>query len=99
LAYLTDNTYKKEQIIESEILILNSIKFNLSSVTVNDYIERYISASCSSDSTVSYLAYYLCELSLLEYQMLSFEPSKIAASSIVLSLYTLDLPCWVKIFK
>jgi hypothetical protein len=95
LANITDNTYTKKQIIEAEMSILNSIQFNISVVTVYDYIERYLLASCSSNTTVSYLVYYLSEISLLEYQMLSYYPSEVAASCIVLSLHILGLSYWV----
>jgi cyclin A len=91
--YITDNSYSKEQIIQTELLVLNTLQWNLSAVLIPDLLSRNLIA-IKSDSTTANLANYLCELSLHSYEMVQFSPSISSTSAVVIALYALGLPHW-----
>ncbi|KAF1871611.1 hypothetical protein Lal_00020405 [Lupinus albus] len=93
---ITDNTYSKEQVLHMESAVLNSLKFEMSAPTVNSFLRRFVivaQRTCEVPSLhLEYLAAYLAELSLLEYAMLKYTPSLVAASTTFLATYILLLP-------
>lgn len=91
--YITDSTYSKSQVLSMEAVLLNKLQFNLTSVTCNDFLPRYLQAA-QSDSISKDLAYYLCELTLQEYSLVGFRPSEITACAVILALHTLGRPAW-----
>ncbi|XP_019416267.1 PREDICTED: cyclin-A1-4-like isoform X3 [Lupinus angustifolius] len=93
---ITDNTYSKEQVLQMEFAVLNSLKFEMTAPTVNCFLRRFIivaQRTCEVPALhLEYLAAYLAELSLLEYAMLKYTPSLVAASATFLATYILLLP-------
>ncbi|KAG5575314.1 hypothetical protein H5410_055448 [Solanum commersonii] len=94
--YITDNTYFKEEVLQIESAVLNYLKFQMTAPTAkwrSIYCKRFVRAAqglnevchCSWNSWLGYIA----ELSLLEYNMLCYAPSLIAASAIFLAKYIL----------
>ena len=66
--YLTDNAYTKEQLLEMEKDILESLKFELTVPTAYRFLERYAKlAKC--DKRLFHLANYFCQLCLIEINM------------------------------
>ncbi|CAL0319423.1 unnamed protein product [Lupinus luteus] len=93
---ITDNTYSKEQVLQMEFAVLNSLKFEMTAPTVNCFLRRFVivaQRTCEVPSLhLEYLAAYVAELSLLEYATLKYTPSLVAASATFLATYILLLP-------
>ncbi|KNA21165.1 hypothetical protein SOVF_045530 [Spinacia oleracea] len=92
--YITANTYAREEVLNMERKVLNSLCFQLSVPTIKTFLRRYIHAAQATykDRLVDleYLANYLAELTLVEFSFLRFLPSLIAASAVFLARWTLD---------
>ncbi|KAL5075684.1 hypothetical protein RYX36_014668 [Vicia faba] len=91
--YITDNTYFKEEVLQMESTVLNFLKFEMTAPTVKCFLRRFVRAAQGIDEVPSLqlecLTNYIAELSLLEYSMLCYAPSLIAASSIFLAKFML----------
>lgn len=94
-SYITDNTYTTDDILDKEVELLNTLEFSLSMSSSNVFLTRLL-RGISADTKLWLLARYLCELTILEYGFIKYNPSLIAASSVSLALHTLSLPAWVK---
>lgn len=84
LIYVTDKAYTKEQVISMETDILNTLEYQISSVSSWRFFER-ISKISSMEPIHIHFSRYLLELALVEYFMLRYRPSLLAASSVLLS--------------
>ncbi|KAL2520005.1 Cyclin-A1-1 [Forsythia ovata] len=77
-----------------ESAILNYLKFEMTAPTAKCFLRRFVRAAQGVNEVpflqLECLANYIAELSLLEYSMLHFAPSVIAASSIFLAKYILS---------
>ena len=82
-AYVTDSAYTKHEILRMEGKILQNLDFNVTTTSPLRFLDRY--SRLAGFSTKEYnLARYLLELSLIDYKMLKFIPSKLACASIYL---------------
>lgn len=92
--FITDNAYTKNEVLAMESLVLNFLGFRLSAPTVRTFLRRFVRAAQVSyknpNLELEFLANYLAELTLVEYDFLKFRPSAIAASSVFLARWTLD---------
>ncbi|KAG2620705.1 hypothetical protein PVAP13_3NG203900 [Panicum virgatum] len=89
--YITDNTYFRDEVLEMEASVLNSLKFQMSAPTAKCFL-RFLRAAQACDEDPAYievLANYITELSLLDHNLLCYPPSQIAASAIFLAKYIL----------
>lgn len=93
LVYITDRAYTKQEIVEMENDVINTIKYNLTVPTTHAFLCRFLKAA-HADRTMVQLACYLAERSLQEYSMLKFLPSVIAAASVLVSRKTLKRHPW-----
>lgn len=92
--YITDDTYTKKQILRMEHMILNALKFDMSTPTINWFVERLVKHTMLPDS-VKNMAMFLCELALVDMdKFLRFPNSIIAASAVSLALHTFGHPAW-----
>merc|ERR1719498_1411361 len=91
--YVTDKAYSKEDILKMEVCILRTLQFKICRPTAMSFLERYQSINGCTDAH-RHLAQYLLELSLVEYKMLKYGPSHLAASAILLSNKLLKRPSW-----
>uniref|UniRef100_A0A0D9UYN5 Uncharacterized protein n=1 Tax=Leersia perrieri TaxID=77586 RepID=A0A0D9UYN5_9ORYZ len=78
--YITDNTYFRDEVLEMEASVLNYLKFEMTAPTAKCFLRRFVRvAQVSSDEDpalhLEFLANYVAELSLLEYNLLSYPPS------------------------
>lgn len=93
LCYITDNTYNKKEVLQMESSVLNYLKFEMTAPTAKCFLMRFIHAAQRSNKAPSMqfecLANYILELSLLEYKMLCYAPSLIAASATFLANFIL----------
>merc|ERR1719186_1209563 len=92
--FITDNSYSKQEVLQMEKLVLQVLDFVVSAPTSHEFLSHYSRMFEVEDKTL-HLALYLNELSLLDGgTFLSFPPSLLAASSLVLSRHTLGLEAW-----
>ena len=82
--YITDTTYTCEQVLETENSILRCLDFNLTTPSAFRFLQRY-SRICEFDDYSFNLARYIIELSLVEYKLIKYKPSNIAASAMHLT--------------
>lgn len=82
--YITDNTYRKAEVVEMEAAILKSLNFEMGSPTVKTFLRRFTGITSENQKTPNllfeFLCCYLAELSLLDYNCIKFLPSLVAAS-------------------
>ncbi|XP_063782259.1 G2/mitotic-specific cyclin-B2-like [Pseudophryne corroboree] len=91
--YITDNAYSASQIREMEMIILRELNFDLGRPLPLHFLRR-ASKSCSADAEQHTLAKYLMELTLIDYDMVHFHPSEIAAAALCLSQKLLCQGSW-----
>lgn len=100
--YITDYTYSRNELLEMESCVLNYLKFELTTPTANCFLSRFVPQGKREEEVLSHLLFeslasYLCELSLLDYAMLRYAPSLVAASAVFLARYVLHpsrKPSW-----
>ncbi|VFV23429.1 g2 mitotic-specific cyclin-b1-like, partial [Lynx pardinus] len=92
-AFVTDDSYTKHQIRQMEMKILRSLHFGLGRPLPLHFLRR---ASKIGEVGVEQhtLAKYLMELTMLDYDMVHFPPSQIAAGTFCLALKILDNGEW-----
>lgn len=93
--YITDKAYSKEDILKMEQHILSTLEFNITTPSTYRFLERFAKV-ISSDTPMFNLARYLIELPLIEYRMLKYTPSNIAASALYLAqkIMQREKPAW-----
>jgi cyclin B len=82
--YITDKAYTKEEILKMEFSILTTLDFNVTAPSSYRFLERF-SKIVNADTPLFNLARYLIELPLIEYRMLKYTPSNLAASALFLA--------------
>ncbi|XP_063737336.1 G2/mitotic-specific cyclin-B2-like isoform X2 [Eleginops maclovinus] len=92
-AYITDNAFTKAQILEMEQLVLRTLNFELGRPLPLHFLRR-ASKVADSDLERHTLAKYLMELTLLDYNMVHYRPSEIAAAALALSQLLLKALPW-----
>ena len=83
--YITDNAYTKEEILEQERKMLSSLDFDIQTTSSFRFLERYVKIA-KADTMILNLSRYLLELCLINYKMLKYTNSNLAASALYLSL-------------
>lgn len=95
--FITDNTYTREDVLNMEKDVLGLLEFDLAQPSAKTFLRRYIKAASAEihlDVVFEFLVSYLAELSLMDYTLLQYLPSHIAASCILLGLFLLNKPRW-----
>ncbi len=67
-AFITDEAYSREEILQMETILLNTLDFNILAHSSYRFLERYAIAG-SSEKAEFYFAQYLLELALLDSKM------------------------------
>lgn len=94
LVHVTDKAYSRADILQMEVSILTALDFKICSPTSMLFLERYQSVNGCNEAH-KYLAQYLVELSLPDYNMLKYGASCRAASAVFLSNKLLrHQPAW-----
>lgn len=84
--YVTERSCTRADILEMEGKILSELEFDLLYISPFRFLERFhFVGNDNTDKKTFFMAQYLIELSLLEYNMLSYSSSLIAASALFLS--------------
>ncbi|XP_042389133.1 cyclin-B2-1-like isoform X3 [Zingiber officinale] len=81
LILISDKAYTRTEVLEMEKLIAGTLHFNMSIPTPCVFMKRFLKAA-ESDRKLELLSYFIIELSLVEYKMLKFCPSLLAAAAI-----------------
>ncbi|XP_011666474.1 cyclin-F [Strongylocentrotus purpuratus] len=92
-AWLTDGTYKYEDVVRMLGDVVATLKGNLRELTILDYLHLFCQV-VSADSKMEYLALYISELSLLHADFGQYSRALIAACSLFLARLVLgaDFP-------
>nr|GMD04598.1 G2/mitotic-specific cyclin-2 [Ipomoea batatas] len=85
---ISDNAYCRQEVLDMEIIMANTLQFNFSVPTPYVFIMRFLKAA-QSDKELECLSFFLLELCLVEYQMLRFPPSELAAAAVFTAQCTL----------
>ncbi|CAA2962161.1 G2/mitotic-specific cyclin-2-like isoform X3 [Olea europaea var. sylvestris] len=85
---LVDKAYTRKEVLQMEWLMLHTLQFTMSLPTAHVFIRRFLKAS-QSDKKLELLSFYLIELCLVEYEMLKYSPSFLAAAAIYTAQCTL----------
>ncbi|XP_042500856.1 G2/mitotic-specific cyclin-2-like isoform X2 [Macadamia integrifolia] len=89
LILISDKAYTRKEILEMERLMLNTLQFNMSVPTPYVFMKRFLKVA-QSDKKLELLSFFMIELCLVEYEMLRFPPSLLAAAAIYTSQCTLN---------
>eukprot|EP00249_Psilotum_nudum_P012952 c24068_g2_i1 orf=132-572(-) len=82
-----------------EKLMLNTLRFNLTVPTPYVFIVRFLKAA-ASDKQLDMLAFFLVELSLVNYAMVKFPPSMLAAAAVYTAQCTFQrVPRWTRALR
>ncbi|CAL0331962.1 unnamed protein product [Lupinus luteus] len=81
LILISDKAYSRKEVLEMEKLMVNTLQFNMSVPTSYVFIKRFLKAA-QADKKLELLAFFLVELSLVQYEMLKFPPSMLAAAGV-----------------
>ncbi|XP_009766698.1 G2/mitotic-specific cyclin-2-like [Nicotiana sylvestris] len=88
LVIISDNAYTRKEVLEMETLMLDTLQFNMSVPTAYVFMRRFLKAA-QADRKLEVLSFFLIELCLVEYEMLKFPPSFMAAAAIYTAQCTL----------
>ncbi|OMJ86986.1 hypothetical protein SteCoe_11384 [Stentor coeruleus] len=99
LVYITDKAYTKEEILQTEAVILKVLEYNITVPSAFRFLERYSRlAGCCEQQFA--LASYLQELALIDYNMLKYPNSMNAAASLYLMFKIKEVkPEWTEELK
>jgi len=83
--YICDDSYTREQLIETEIKMLQTVDFDLGIPLSYRFLRRFARCSRLSMEMLT-LARYILETSLMDYELIDVLDSKVAAGSLLLAL-------------
>ncbi|UJR35571.1 hypothetical protein I4U23_028324 [Adineta vaga] len=92
-AYVTDNAYTKKQVLKIEDLLLQTLHFEVSTVTTHTFLLHYLKLA-EVDEVTEDLARYIAELTLLDPECLQYLSSLQAAAILCLALHMCQKPPW-----
>lgn len=83
--YITDHAYSSAEVLAMERSILTQLNYDITAPSAFRFVERFGNLARLEEQNQQ-LSQYLCELALVEYKMLRYAPSLLAAASIYLTL-------------
>ncbi|XP_022148057.1 putative cyclin-B3-1 isoform X3 [Momordica charantia] len=99
LISISAESYSRQQMLQMEALILKKLKFRLNMPTPYVFMLRFLKAA-QSNTQLEHLSFYLIELTLVEYEALSFKPSLLCASAIYVARCMLRIsPYWTPLLN
>jgi len=81
--YISDGAYTKQQILQMEQTILNTLNFNITHPSALHFLRRYSKAG-GSDYSLHTLCKYLIEVVLIDIKFIKYPGSLLAAASVYL---------------
>jgi len=94
--YLADDTFTEEEILRAERFMLQTLDYNLSYPNPMNFLRR-ISKATDYDQDTRTVAKYLMEISLVDYKLMQYLPSHVAAAAMYLSRMILKRGSWVRV--
>ncbi|XP_011877704.1 PREDICTED: G2/mitotic-specific cyclin-B3 isoform X2 [Vollenhovia emeryi] len=91
--YICDGAYTQKELIKMEMNVLKIVNFDLGIPLSYRFLRRYARCAKVSMPTLT-LARYILEHSLMDYTMIRFSDSKMAAAALLLALIMKDLGGW-----
>ena len=87
LLTVSENKFTKKEVLEMERQILITLEFDLTSPSAYRFLERFrkLSSLVASEDKVFFFAQYLQEIALLDASLLKYNPSELAAASLILA--------------
>jgi len=83
--YIADSAYTREEILQMEGNVIRALGWEMSVVTPHSFANRFLQLAGATEWEQIY-CYYLLELALVEYRMLKYKPSELAAAAVHLTL-------------
>ncbi len=83
-AYITDNSFNREEIMDMEYRMLKTLGFDLNAPSSYRFLQMAAAKLCCDPRTV-FLAQFFLELALVKYHMLKYKPSVLANASLCLA--------------
>ncbi|XP_007247116.3 G2/mitotic-specific cyclin-B3 [Astyanax mexicanus] len=91
--YVCDDAYKRQEFLVTERNILQGLNFDINIPVPYRFLRRYAKVAHASMETLT-LARYVCELSLLELELVPERASRLASACLLLALITKGLGGW-----
>lgn len=91
--YICDGAYTQRELIKMEMNVLKVVNFDLGIPLSYRFLRRYARCAKVSMATLT-LARYILEHSLMDYTMIRYSDSKLAAAALLLALLMKDLGGW-----
>ncbi|EFN77747.1 G2/mitotic-specific cyclin-B3 [Harpegnathos saltator] len=91
--YICDGAYSQRELIRMEMNILKVVNFDLGIPLSYRFLRRYARCAKVSMPTLT-LARFILEYSLMDYTVITFSDSKMAAAALLLALQMKDLGGW-----
>jgi len=91
--FITDDTYTRQQVLRMEHLMIKVLNFDICAVTPLQFLHRFLRA-VNADSQTEQMAKFLCDLTLLEYNLVKHAPSLIATGAVVQAHYIITGNGW-----
>lgn len=89
--YITDRAYDRQEVLDMEQTILRALDWRLYRPTSFPFLDRFLSLTKASPMTRQAATYYL-ERTLQEHELLTFRPSMVCASAVILALNSPEIP-------
>ncbi|XP_071697551.1 cyclin-B2-4-like [Rutidosis leptorrhynchoides] len=86
---ISDKAYTRDEVLVMEKEMVNTLQFNLSVPTQYVFVKRFLKAA-ESNKEWELLSFYLVDMCLVEYEMLKFPPSLLAAAAVYTAGCTLN---------
>ncbi|XP_065143896.1 G2/mitotic-specific cyclin-B3-like isoform X1 [Paramisgurnus dabryanus] len=96
--YICDDAYKRRELLVMERNILQALNFDINIPVSYRFLRRYAKVAHVNMETLT-LARYVCELSLLELELVSERASRLACACLLLALITKDLGGWTPVLQ
>ncbi|XP_062868195.1 G2/mitotic-specific cyclin-B3-like [Trichomycterus rosablanca] len=91
--YICDDAYQRREFLAMERNILQCLKFDINIPVPYRFLRRYAKVANACMETLT-LARYVCELSLLELELVPERASRLASACLLLALITKGLGGW-----
>lgn len=84
--HVSGYAFSLRELLKAEEIVFEALGYNLTRPTTFNFVSYYCHVSRCTDKRIGIFAEYLATLSLLDYSLLKYMPSEIAASSVHLAL-------------
>ena len=88
--YITDDAFTKKEVIEMEMEILKQLNYTITFPTQYNFLEIYRKLLNMDDKTF-HLSFYLIDICFINYKMIKYKPSFLAAAACLLSFRLLKI--------